>query len=124
MKATAAVKITHTYLVVSGESTQRNHLSTEVSVDIWRDKLGARVDSSIGWTYSSFFADRTIIPTSEWAIVVFAGNSSAGWGNSEISSDWKIGFGLGYYKIIGGDFQINLNLSEFSRFLNALENCG
>ena len=61
------------------------------------------------------FVDNRIIPTTEFAIRVYAGDTSIGWGHDGRDSDWKIGIGLGKYFIIGGDFEFTINIIELIR---------
>jgi len=112
-----AAKQTHSYTTSEGDYNQRNHVTAGAGIDLWKDKLGARAGISSGWTYSGkdgyVIVDGKIIPITEWMARVYAGNASGGWGYDGRSGDWKIGLGAGIYIIIGWDFEINFNITEF-----------
>jgi len=121
-----SLRQTHSYITSSREYTQRNHIAAAMKIDLWRDQIGITPFAiSSGYTYSSIdgfiIENGRLIPTFEWDILRFyAGNSSIGWGTDGRDGDWTFGGGLGLYLIVGGDFEIVFNISEFRRQMIAL----
>ena len=103
----------------TGEYRQRDHVSGELGVDILRDILGIRAQISHGYTYSSIdgyiIEDGRAIPATEARAGAYAGSAFAGWGTDWRDSDTTIAFGLGRYRIVGGDFEFIFNITEFRR---------
>ena len=109
------IKQTHSF--THNEYSQRNHATLGAGMELWRDKLGAKMEGSIGWTYSSIegYANEYGVPSTEWTVGAFAGNTFAGLGTDGRDNDWTISFGGGTYIIVGWDADISFNISEFYR---------
>jgi len=118
----AAARQTHSWNIGSGEYIQRNHLSAIAGAEIF-NQAGAIAGIDTGWTYSSihgFEMDRgRVVPTTyDWVGAYIGPFATQGIANRRAEeADFEISVGAGKYVVLGLEFEINFNISEFLRQL-------